>query len=150
MQGMTNHHLSAVSMAAVCQGKAVHAELRTTCSQIITGQLREMGQMLVWLHTWYGETQVPQLSPSERQMVVVLASLPPADFEVAFMQEMIQHHMMAIEEAETCLASAGHPELLSLCQNIITTQGAEITQLQSWLCEWYGVCTEAMTTEPRL
>lgn len=114
MEQMTDHHLSAVAMAAVCRGKAVREELRDTCSQVITGQLREIGQMLVWLHTWYGTPHMPQLSASDRQTLTGLASMPPAEFEVAFMQEMIHHHMMALEEAETCLARAGHPQLLSL------------------------------------
>lgn len=67
MQHMTNHHLSAVAMAAVCRGKAVHQELRDACAQMATDQTREIGQMLHWLHHWYGVAHVPTLSPSDLQ-----------------------------------------------------------------------------------
>lgn len=35
---------------------------------------------------------------------------------------------------------AYHPELVDICANIVETQVAEITQMRTWLCEWYGVC----------
>ena len=58
----------------------------------------------------------------------------------AFMEMMIKHHSKAVKEAEQCLERAEHSEMRSLCQNIITTQTAEIQQLETWLCQWYGEC----------
>jgi uncharacterized protein (DUF305 family) len=40
---------------------------------------------------------------------------------------------MAVMMAEMCTMKAIHPELLSLCQNIIASQSAEITMMQAWL-----------------
>lgn len=65
-----------------------------------------------------------------------------AHYEVDFMTGMIDHHAMAIEMAEICLDKAVHPELESLCENIIAAQQAEIEQMQSWLGDWYGVTHE--------
>ena len=65
-----------------------------------------------------------------------------AIFEIDFMQDMIDHHAMAIMMSEMCLEKAMHPELLSLCQQIITAQRMEIELMQGWLLEWYGIAYE--------
>ena len=61
-------------------------------------------------------------------------------FEIRFMETLIRHHRKAITEAEKCLARGYHDELRDLCQGIIETQSAEIAQLETWLCQWYGRC----------
>ncbi|MHB1131620.1 MAG: DUF305 domain-containing protein [Chloroflexota bacterium] len=62
-----------------------------------------------------------------------------AKFEVRFMEDMIEHHMMAVEMAEMCVDKAVHPELASLCQNIISAQMMEIEEMRTWLMDWYGI-----------
>lgn len=62
-----------------------------------------------------------------------------ATFEVSFMQNMIDHHQMAIMMAEMCVAKAMHDQLRGLCQTIASTQMAEIDNMQSWLDDWYGI-----------
>ncbi len=63
---------------------------------------------------------------------------PTAKYEIRFLEGMINHHAMAVEEGEICLDRATHEELLALCQNIIATQSQEIELMQSWLSDWYG------------
>jgi uncharacterized protein (DUF305 family) len=65
-----------------------------------------------------------------------------AHYEVKFMTDMIDHHAMAVMMANMCLQKAQHPELRSLCENIIATQTHEIEEMQSWLQSWYGVSYE--------
>ncbi|MHB1133223.1 MAG: DUF305 domain-containing protein [Chloroflexota bacterium] len=62
-----------------------------------------------------------------------------AKFEVRFMQDMIEHHMMAVEMAEMCVEEAVHPELVTLCQSIVDAQMMEIAEMQTWLMDWYGI-----------
>lgn len=69
-----------------------------------------------------------------------LGSLSGADFEIAFMEMMIRHHAKAVDEGEQCLKRAHHEQLRELCENIIAVQTAEIELMQSWLCDWYGIC----------
>jgi uncharacterized protein (DUF305 family) len=64
------------------------------------------------------------------------------EFEIEFMQMMIKHHRGAIKEGEKCLDKAYHTQLLELCGNIIVTQTQEIETMQTWLCEWYGICKD--------
>lgn len=65
-----------------------------------------------------------------------------ARFEVDFLMDMIDHHAMAVEMAEMCLDKAVHPELEGLCENIESSQSAELEQMQGWLADWYGVSHE--------
>jgi uncharacterized protein (DUF305 family) len=59
--------------------------------------------------------------------------------ELRFLEGMIDHHQMALDMANDCLAKAGEETLITLCNNIMSAQSAEITQMQAWLLEWYNV-----------
>ncbi|MDQ3024426.1 MAG: DUF305 domain-containing protein [bacterium] len=50
--------------------------------------------------------------------------------EQAFLQAMVPHHQMAIEMAQLAQQRATLPELLEMSSEIISTQGAEITQME--------------------
>jgi uncharacterized protein (DUF305 family) len=140
MMSMIDHHQMAIEMAEVCLAKAVHAELRQMCEQIIAAQSQEIEQMQTWLSDWYGVDYEPQMKPGDRQMLERLASSSGAEFEIAFMEMTIKHHERAIREGEQCLKKAYHAELIELCHDIIEAQSAEIAQLEAWLCQWYGRC----------
>ena len=140
MQGMIDHHAMAVAMAELCVQKAIHEELRQLCGDIIAAQSAEIQQMQGWLQEWYGVSYEPRMTNGAMRQMEKLASLSGAEFEIAFMEQMIRHHEAAIKEARTCLRRAYHVELRQLCENIIATQSAEIEQLQNWLCQWYGIC----------
>lgn len=81
------------------------------------------------------------------------ADAPAADpdaeaFEVEFLEMMIDHHQMAVHMSEMCLEKAVHEELLKLCESIMTTQAAEIAQMQAWLADWYGIEHEPSMGDP--
>jgi uncharacterized protein (DUF305 family) len=59
--------------------------------------------------------------------------------ELRFMQGMIDHHQMALDMANDCLAKATDETLKAMCQGIIDAQTAEIEQMQGWLLAWYNV-----------
>jgi len=59
--------------------------------------------------------------------------------ELRFLEGMIDHHQMALDMANDCLANASDGTLLTICQNIIDAQSAEIATMQGWLRDWYGV-----------
>jgi uncharacterized protein (DUF305 family) len=65
-----------------------------------------------------------------------------AKFEIKFMENMIDHHAMAVMMAEMCTMMAVHPELIAMCEDIIATQSAEIEMMQMWLQDWYGITYE--------
>jgi uncharacterized protein (DUF305 family) len=59
--------------------------------------------------------------------------------ELRFLQGMIDHHQMALDMANDCLAKAVTESVRTLCQNVIDAQSAEIAQMQSWLQTWYSI-----------
>ena len=140
MEAMIDHHAMAVMMAEICQQKAVHAELLTMCQSIEQAQTEEIGTMQNWLASWYSETHAPQMSQGSQQQMARLASLSGAAFEIAFIQRMIRHHWKAIVRAAQCVDRAYHDELIEMCEDIIVAQSAEIEQMRTWLCQWYGRC----------
>jgi uncharacterized protein (DUF305 family) len=137
-----DHHAEGVLIAVICLGKARHEELRELCTDVVIAQSAEIQQLQAWLQDWYDISYQPKISSEGVQMAVDLAKLDGAEFEITFMEMLIHHHKQAIREAETCLDQAYHEELLMLCEHIIAAQKAEIEQLQTWLCEWYGRCKE--------
>jgi len=138
LQDMIDHHAMAVMMAEMCLDEAVHAELRSLCEDMKAEQSQEIQQMQSWLQSWYDLTYTPEMKHTGQMRQLHEAS--GAEFEILFMEMMIRHHRAAIREGEKCLDRAHHPELKQLCQNIISSQTAEIEQMQTWLCEWYGRC----------
>jgi uncharacterized protein (DUF305 family) len=140
MTEMIDHHAMAVEMSEVCLDKAVHAELRAMCQEMIAAQSQEIETMQSWLEDWYGVSHEPEMSRRDMRMIERLAALSGARFEIRFMETMIEHHRQAIAEAERCLDRAYHAELRNLCRQIIEAQSAEIAQLEEWLCVWYGRC----------
>lgn len=59
-------------------------------------------------------------------------------FDQAFLSGMIVHHQGAVAMAQAALKNAKHQEIKDLAQKIITTQTAEIAQMQSWQKMWYS------------
>ncbi|XWX04579.1 DUF305 domain-containing protein [Aggregatilineales bacterium SYSU G02658] len=68
--------------------------------------------------------------------------------EMRFLQGMIDHHQMALDMANDCLAKASTPAVVALCEGIISAQSAEIEQMQGWLLAWYNVAYEPISMLP--
>ncbi len=142
MQDMIDHHAMAVPMANMCVEKAIHVELRTLCQEIIAAQSAEIQQMQTWLMEWYGISYSPEMKPGDMRMMEKMAELSGAEFEIEFMEMMIKHHLKAIRKASKCVDRVFHDQLREMCENIIVTQAAEIEQMRTWLCDWYGICKD--------
>jgi uncharacterized protein (DUF305 family) len=140
MEGMIDHHAMAVMMAELCLDRAIHPELEELCQEIIETQSAEIAQMQSWLEDWYGIEYEPQMTRKMERQLQELAELSGAEFEVAFLQMMIEHHEAAIKEAQKCVKRAFHDELVALCEGIVQAQSMEITLMETWLCAWYGLC----------
>jgi uncharacterized protein (DUF305 family) len=52
---------------------------------------------------------------------------------------MIPHHEGAIEMAKLAQQRSKRPEILTLAEAIMQGQSQEITQMQAWYKNWYGV-----------
>jgi uncharacterized protein (DUF305 family) len=63
-------------------------------------------------------------------------------YEVKFLENMIDHHAMAVMTGELCEEKAVHQELRDLCTSIVEAQQSEIELMQGWLSDWYGISYE--------
>lgn len=59
-----------------------------------------------------------------------------AEFDQAFLAEMIVHHQGAVVMAEAVLKQSTNPELIKLANDIITAQNGEIKMMQDWQKVW--------------
>lgn len=139
MQDMSQHHSMGIEMSQICVRKATHSQLRTLCKQVVATQSREIKMMQSWLQDWYGIRFTPEMRPGDMRMLERMKAMSGAEFEIDFMQTLMEHHMAANNDAKSCTKSAGHAKLVSLCQDIIAVQSKEIKQLQTWLSQWYGI-----------
>ena len=62
----------------------------------------------------------------------------PEPFDLAFVNAMIPHHLCALMMAEMASQLAIHPELLTLAEEMFTTQENEIDRMRGWRTSWYG------------
>jgi uncharacterized protein (DUF305 family) len=59
--------------------------------------------------------------------------------ELRYLEGMMDHHQMALDMANDCLANTQDTAMIALCEAIISAQSAEIAQMQEWLLAWYNV-----------
>ena len=142
---MIIHHQGAVMSAQMMIADSARPELRDLAQRIITGQQREIDQMGQWRQDWYGTgtsgalpgmmngNMMGAAMMSRAQMRQMMGA--NADFDRMFMQMMIPHHEAAIAMAQQALTQADHPEIKTLAQGIITTQRAEIGEMQGYLTQ---------------
>lgn len=166
MEGMIDHHQMAIDMALDCLAREdVSETLRAECQAIIDSQQPEIEQMQAWLLAWYnvdyapmpmadmmgmmgddmagmegmeGMEGMPATDPAMMMgMFAGFNRLEGAEYEVAWLESMIDHHDDAIHMSERFLErdadSTGHAELRDLAQSIIDAQTEEIVRYEDML-----------------
>lgn len=71
-------------------------------------------------------------------MVTALEPLKGAEFEVTFLQQMIQHHRGGIEMAKLVSDHTQRPELRQFADKMVSMQQEEIEKMTAWLKEWHS------------
>lgn len=150
IEQMIPHHEGAIEMAELAQEHSERSEILTLADEIIQSQSEEIAQMRAWYLDWYG-VEVPVDSTIGMGMgrgmmhggmmggqTTDIESLQnAANFDEAFLQEMIPHHQMAVMMAQMLLSGTNRTEMKQLGQDIISAQELEIEQMRSWLEEWF-------------
>ncbi|MEU3662790.1 DUF305 domain-containing protein [Streptomyces sp. NPDC032940] len=140
--GMIPHHRQAVEMADLAPGRARSAEVKKLAAEIKKAQDPEIRTLSGWLSSW-GE-QVPAEGAMDHsrhgtggmmtaEETAELENASGAAFDTAFMEMMIKHHEGAVEMARTERADGAHPPAKKMAAEIITSQSAEIEQMNKLL-----------------
>ena len=151
---MVPHHEAAIAMAEIARTRATRDELRALADEIIDAQTAEVEQLRAWRESWFGSSDTPPMDAMPmlpglrmggelmngdrmdiRDDVEQLRVAEP--FDQAFIDAMIQHHLSAIDAAQSALAQSDREEILRLAEAIIAAQSREIGQLRQWRAEWY-------------
>lgn len=132
LEGMIPHHEEAISTAneVLARGGST-AEIKTLAENIVKAQTVEVASMKAWYKAWYGKEYVA--NGKYQAMMQPMASLSGAELDKVFLSGMIKHHMGAIMMAKSVQSHIEHDEIKTLSTNIVTTQSAEITMMQSML-----------------
>ena len=152
IEQMIPHHEDAITMAKLALTKAQHPEIKQLAEDIIDSQGQEIDQMKSWYQDWYGK-EVPEGSQVMGQYGMMSGSgmhmgmmgnatdrqrlEQAADFDKAFIEEMIPHHQMAVMMASMLQRGTQRPEMEQLADDIITAQTREIDQMRQWYDAWF-------------
>ncbi len=92
-------------------------------------------------HTMSDGTMMDKSMGMESTMNTMMASLQGktgAEFDKAFLSEMITHHQGAVVMAQAALTTSKRPELVALAKNIISAQTTEIKMMKDWQKAWFN------------
>jgi uncharacterized protein (DUF305 family) len=161
---MIPHHQDAIAMADLAFSRAKRPEVKKIAEAIKKEQTLEIQEMRTWYKQWFGK-EVPPHSMTDMGMMgdhhnkgqgagsgmmgqgmmgqgmmsmkTDLEALKKApDFDKEFVRQMIPHHQMGVMMAKMASERASHPEIRTLAQSMITSQSAEIAQMQGWQQAW--------------
>ena len=140
LKGMIPHHEMAVRMAQIESRYGSDPQVVGLARRIISEQTPEIHRMQSWLYSGFGIRNFrPQMTADDMKMLGDLGALRGNALDRAFLTDMIMHHQDAIDGngmmpgARAELGTAIHPSLRQLCANIVTSQSAEIKEMQSLL-----------------
>ncbi|GAA3503207.1 DUF305 domain-containing protein [Streptomyces prasinosporus] len=142
-KGMIPHHRQAVEMADLASGRARSAEVKKLAADIKKAQDPEIKKLSGWLTSW-GE-EVPAEGAMDHSMhggmegmmteqeMTELENASGETFDTAFMEMMIRHHEGAVAMARTEQADGAYEPTKKMAGQIITSQSAEIEQMNKLL-----------------
>ncbi len=157
---MIPHHASIIALAEAAIPNLTDPWLIELAHDIIDAQSAENEQLADWRTAWYGD---PIPAGDETSMMLMLEAMPiatmdemmremdaawqvetfcaAADPDLAFIEQAIRHHQMAIDASEIAIEQAVHPELAAFAEQVIADQQAEIDLLNEILAEYEGAGT---------
>ncbi|WP_459975956.1 DUF305 domain-containing protein [Nocardioides pyridinolyticus] len=130
------HHREAVA-AAENLTRSHRSQMRLLGESIISTQSAQIRTMQDWLQEWYPDQTVDD---DYEPTIGDLSRLSGDALDLAFLQDMIGHHMAAVMLSQNLLwRGAEHDEVADLARSIRDEQHAEILQMHQWLGQWFDV-----------
>jgi len=156
---MIPHHESIMALAEVALPELTDPRLREIAQAIIDAQGPEIEELQQLRAEWYGDADtvsmdtmmemMPGMGDDDEMMMQMSAETQVRAFcaaenkDLAFIDQVIPHHQMAIDSSEMAVAQAVHPELTAIAEQVITAQQAEIDELEAIRAGLTGEATPA-------
>jgi uncharacterized protein (DUF305 family) len=148
-------------MSADCLKKAITESVKKLCQNIIDAQKAEIETMRGWLLAWYKidyqpvsmTSMAPMAGDGHSQghsdpgnaakevfvgmmgMMAGFDKLQGREYEIAWLESMIDHHDDALHMSDRILKSAEHKDLVTLAKKIIENQSAEIKVMETMIAD---------------
>jgi uncharacterized protein (DUF305 family) len=145
LANMMTHHQGAIDMANLALKSASHQDIKDLASNIVSAQTGEINDMMSWQKDWGYPASSGQMMMDHSSMgmdntnavmMTALEGKTGADFDKAFLEQMIMHHQSAINMATPGKSNAQHQQVKDLTVGIINAQTKEITQMKQWQKTW--------------
>jgi LPXTG-motif cell wall-anchored protein len=97
--------------------------------------------LTVILHPAFSHIAAAENGPDFPKMKAAmdeLAQKSGQDFEIGYINGIVQHHMDALEMAQAVQGDAPHQEVRDAAKSMIGEQQKEIDDLAKWMSDWYG------------
>ena len=148
---MIQHHAQALSMVDLTLGRQLAPEVEQLAEDIRMAQGPEIEQMTDWLTDWDqpipetvrdhanahgdGEMEMDADMPGmmSTEQMAELEAAKGAEFELMWLEMMIEHHEGAIEMAEIEQAEGHHAGAIDLAENVESAQQDEIATMETLL-----------------
>lgn len=140
---MIPHHQQAVELSALVPTRSANPALIALAQQISTAQEPEIATMKAFLVQWKenpgdgsehsGHGDMNMAGMVDDATMAKLATLNGTAFDELWLTSMISHHRGAIAMAKAEVDNGVNVDAKALASNIITTQQAEIDQMQKML-----------------
>lgn len=124
---MNNQSLLSALIALII-GLGIGYALNPGCTMDMKSQNQTSGMMMN--HTMHMDDMM-------KSMTMNLEGKKNAEFDKAFIDEMIPHHQGAVVMAEMVLKQTDRKELQDLARAIIEAQNKEIKQMSDWRAAWF-------------
>ena len=151
IDAMTPHHQGALDMAKEAKEKSQRPEIKKLADTIIKAQTKEISELQAWRKQWYPSASAMPMAHNAQMghmmemnadqikgmMMSQDLGAKDAEFDLRFINAMIPHHEGAVVMAKDASTKSTHPEIKKLAQDIISSQQAEIKQMEEWKKTWY-------------
>lgn len=134
-----DHHTMTIELATIGAKKAVHADLKVLCGEMIERFRNERDSLHEWFERWYAQDHEPEVTENQLLVLETLTSLNGHEFEVEILKELIRHHAAGVTHGTENTWKSYHGELRQLTRNAISVWSRDVCIMQQWLCRWHQV-----------
>ena len=131
-EAMIAHHQQAVDISEFALTNTSNSAVVAIAEKIIGEQAPEIEKMTPWLEGDSADYSMMMDGMLSREQLAELEAAKDDEFDVLYVQYMVQHHEGAIAMAADALG-IDDPELSEFANDIIVNQSAEIEELMSLL-----------------
>ena len=141
-QSMIPHHEQAVEMADLVADRSTDPDVQDLAARIQAAQEPEINTLNGWLDSWGADSADSAMSGMDHSSMggmmseEDMSSLEDASgvqFDRLWLQMMLEHHTGAVGMAQTEIDDGEDPEAIALAQEIKSSQGTEITEMEQLL-----------------